>query len=48
MFKVRHCKLFCKDTMSVDLETHLALKLCTGDIEHTGDMQRRKKVKLEN
>lgn len=48
MFKVRHCKLLCKDTLCLDLETDLALNLCTGDMEHTGDMQRRKKVKLEN
>lgn len=43
MFKVKHCKLLCKDTVCLDLETHH-----TGDMEHTGDMQRRKNVKLEN
>lgn len=44
VFRVRHYKLFYQDTMCVDLQTHLALSLCTGEMGHT---KRRKKSEAE-
>ena len=44
MFKVMHYKLFYQDTMCVDLQTHLALSLCTGEMGHT---KSRKKSEAE-
>lgn len=44
MFKVMHYKLFYQDTMCVDLQTHLALSLCTGEM---GQSKSRKKSEAE-
>lgn len=35
MYNMRHYRLFYKDTICVDLHTHLALNLCTHEMGHT-------------